>query len=260
MHAVNLANGDCSASAVCEGLIAVVVEVNDVADRLAEVAEALRQSQIATVAALSTGEPLPRPDLLLLSYTGCFTFMKWFELIRQKYDCETVMLHVPYQGEGKVTQSMRDYVVKQLKENVIPTLEKVSGVKFDIDRLRENLKKSIKAEGNLVRVLQMAKAKPSPIDAYFGGIYYIGPIFSAFRGTTEATQFYATLREQYVDLFANNPAYGAVASIITPGRMARKVTNRLAAGTGNKVGDGVSNVALGGDEPRPARSRTIALR
>ena len=27
-----------------------------------------------------TGEPLPRPDLLLLSYTGCFTFMKWFEL------------------------------------------------------------------------------------------------------------------------------------------------------------------------------------
>ena len=59
-----------------------------------------------------TGEALPTPDVLLLSYTGCFTFMKWFELIRQKYDCETVMLHVPYQGEGKITQSMRDYVVK----------------------------------------------------------------------------------------------------------------------------------------------------
>ncbi|HEU4403097.1 MAG TPA: 2-hydroxyacyl-CoA dehydratase, partial [Candidatus Polarisedimenticolia bacterium] len=26
-----------------------------------------------------TGQPLPPPDLLLLSYTGCFTFMKWFE-------------------------------------------------------------------------------------------------------------------------------------------------------------------------------------
>ena len=25
-----------------------------------------------------TGEKLPNPDLLLLSYTGCFTFMKWF--------------------------------------------------------------------------------------------------------------------------------------------------------------------------------------
>ena len=27
------------------------------------------------------GRPLPDPDLLLLSYTGCFTFMKWFELL-----------------------------------------------------------------------------------------------------------------------------------------------------------------------------------
>ncbi len=81
-----------------------------------------------------TGDPLPRPDVLLLSYTGCFTFMKWFELIRHKYGCETVMLHVPYQGEGKISPNMRDYVVKQLKETVIPTLERISGVKFDIDR------------------------------------------------------------------------------------------------------------------------------
>src|SRR5574338_843007 len=28
-----------------------------------------------------TGTKLPEPDLLLLSYTGCFTFMKWFELL-----------------------------------------------------------------------------------------------------------------------------------------------------------------------------------
>ena len=30
---------------------------------------------------------------------------------------------------------MRRYVVNQLKEEVIPMLEQVSGVKFDIDRL-----------------------------------------------------------------------------------------------------------------------------
>jgi benzoyl-CoA reductase subunit B len=29
-----------------------------------------------------TGTRLPKPDLLLLSYTGCYTFMKWFELLR----------------------------------------------------------------------------------------------------------------------------------------------------------------------------------
>ena len=141
-----------------------------------------------------TGEVLPRPDVLLLSYTGCFTFMKWFELIRHKYGCETVMLHVPYQGEGKIAPNMREYVVKQLKENVIPTLERISGVKFDIDRLRQYMRESQKAEEDLVAVLQSAKHRPSPIDGYFGAVYYIGPIFTAFRGTPEASEYYRVLR------------------------------------------------------------------
>ena len=143
-----------------------------------------------------TGQHLPDPDLLLLSYTGCFTFMKWFELLRHEYKCETAMLHVPYQGDGRITDNMRSYVVKQLKEEVIPKLEKTSGVKFDIDRLRENLRESARAEDNLVWVLHSAKNKPSPIDAYFGGIYYVGPIFSAFRGTPDATEYYRLLREE----------------------------------------------------------------
>jgi benzoyl-CoA reductase subunit B len=139
------------------------------------------------------GKPMPRPDVLLLSYTGCFTFMKWFELVRDEYKCPTVMLHVPYQGDGKVTDNMRKYIVRQLKDEVIPTLEKVSGVKFDIDRLREYMRESARAEDHLVPVLQSAKLKPTPIDAYFGSVYYIGPIFTAFRGTPDATEYYRLL-------------------------------------------------------------------
>ncbi|MBK6686862.1 MAG: benzoyl-CoA reductase subunit B [Deltaproteobacteria bacterium] len=142
------------------------------------------------------GKPLPKPDVLLLSYTGCFTFMKWFELVREQYQCPTIMLQVPYQGDGQITQNMRDYIVKQLKEEVIPTLEKVSGVKFDIDRLREHLAASAKAEDDLVWVLETGKLKPSPIDAYFGGVYYIGPIFTAFRGTQDAIDYYRLLRQE----------------------------------------------------------------
>ena len=148
------------------------------------------------------GKPLPSPDLLLLSYTGCFTFMKWFELLRDQYGCETVMLQVPYEGDGKITKNMRDYVVKQLKQEVIPALERVSGVKFDIDRLREYLRNSAKAEDDLVWVLQSAKNKPSPIDAYFGGVYYIGPIFTAFRGTTDAVEYYQLLRKEIEERLA----------------------------------------------------------
>ena len=149
------------------------------------------------------GKKYPDPDVLLLSYTGCFTFMKWFELLREQYKCETIMLHTPYMGDGKITPNMTEYMVKQLKEEVIPKLERISGVKFDIDRLREYLKRSSKAEDNLVHVLQTAKSKPSPIDAYFGGIYYIGPIFGAFRGTQDAIDYYQFLREEVEERLAS---------------------------------------------------------
>jgi benzoyl-CoA reductase subunit B len=149
------------------------------------------------------GKPLPTPDLLLLSYTGCFTFMKWFELVRDEYGCETAMLHVPYQADGVITDNMRKFVVTQLKEHIIPTLERVSGVKFDIDRLRGYLTQSAKAEDNLVKVLQSAKNKPSPIDAYFGGVYYCGPIFTAFRGSEQTTSYYEALRSEVDERLEN---------------------------------------------------------
>jgi benzoyl-CoA reductase subunit B len=174
------------------------------------------------------GKPIPPPDLLLLSYTGCFTFMKWFELLRDEFGCETVMLHIPYEGDGIVTEHMRDYVVKQLKDEVIPVLERVSGVKFDIDRLREYLRKSAAAEDDLVWVLQSAKNKPSPIDAFFGGVFYIGPAFTAFRGTDEAIDYYVQLRAEIEDRLARG------AGPITPeGEMGPEKYRLVVEGTPN---------------------------
>jgi benzoyl-CoA reductase subunit B len=149
-----------------------------------------------------TGKKVPDPDLLLLSYTGCFTFLKWFEILQREYECPVVMLHVPYQGDGKITDSMKKYVVDQLREKVIPVLEDVSGVAYDEDRLREQLARSAQAEDDLVWVLQSAKQRPSPIDAYFGGVYYIGPIFTAFRGTEDAVEYYRELRAEVEERLA----------------------------------------------------------
>ncbi len=143
-----------------------------------------------------TGEKMPPPDVLLLSYTGCFTFMKWFELLREKYRCATAMLHVPYMPDGVVTKEARDYVVQQLRDVIIPALEKASGKKYDEERLRAMLRLSAKAEDDLVAVLESAKHRPSPIDSYFGGVYYIGPLFTAFRGTQDAVDYYRELREE----------------------------------------------------------------
>jgi benzoyl-CoA reductase subunit B len=92
--------------------------------------------------------------------------------------------------------------VGQLREVVIPALEKVSGRRYDEDRLKQNLARSAQAEEDLVWVLQSAKNVPSPIDAYFGGIYYLGPIFSAFRGTTDAVDYYRALRGEVAERLA----------------------------------------------------------
>jgi benzoyl-CoA reductase subunit B len=141
-----------------------------------------------------TGEKLPAPDVLLLSYTGCFTFMKWFEILREQYGCPVLMLHVPYQGDGAITNEMRRYVVDQLRNSVVPALEKIAGKKLDEAELSRRLALSARAENDLVAVWESGKKRPSPVDGYFGGVYYVGPIFSAFRGTEEAAGYYAELR------------------------------------------------------------------
>jgi benzoyl-CoA reductase subunit B len=128
--------------------------------------------------------------------------MKWFELLREEYDCPVAMMHVPYQPEGRITPAMRDYVVTQLKKEIIPTLEQISGRAYDEDKLREHLRLAAAAEDDLVWVLQSARHRPSPIDAYFGAVYYVGPIFSAFRGTEAAVDYYRALRAEIADRIA----------------------------------------------------------
>ncbi len=143
-----------------------------------------------------SGTKLPKPDLLLLSYTGCYTFMKWFELLREEYDCPCVFLHVPYQGDGVMEPAHREYMLKQIKEQVIPALEKATGRAYDEEKLKHHLALSAQAEDDLVAVLQAGKMVPGPIDGYFGTGYYVGPIFSAFRGTQEGVDYYKALRAE----------------------------------------------------------------
>ena len=112
------------------------------------------------------------------------------------------MLHVPYQGDGRFTPEMRAYVVAQLRSEVVPKLEAVTGRKLDEAKLEEALARSAQAEDDLVWVLESAKHRPSPIDAYFGGVYYIGPIFTAFRGTEAAVDYYRMLRAEIAERLA----------------------------------------------------------
>lgn len=144
-----------------------------------------------------TGQQLPPPDILLLSYTGCFVFMKWFENLRHLYpNTEIAMLHIPYLENGKIEPRAITYVKDQLEKKVIPIFERVSGQKFDSNKLGAKLELAAKAEDLLVDIFDSARHRPSPIDAYFGGVYYIGPIFTAFRGSQDCVDYYRELKEE----------------------------------------------------------------
>jgi benzoyl-CoA reductase subunit B len=103
------------------------------------------------------------------------------------------LLHTPYQEHSEITPEMTAYMVKQLKEEVIPKMEKVSGNKFDEEKLKKILGQSAESGELIYKIFDSTKHRPSPIDAYFAGVYYIGPINIGFRGTSQATEYYKEL-------------------------------------------------------------------
>jgi len=144
-----------------------------------------------------TGQKIPEPDVLLLSYTGCFTFLKWFETLKREYpNAKVIMVHTPYQENAEMTPEMTQYMVKQFKEEVIPQMEEVTGIKYDEAKLQEHLRLSARAEDLMAEIFETTKHKPSPIDAYFAGVYYIGPINIGFRGTQKAVDYYEELLKE----------------------------------------------------------------
>ncbi len=101
------------------------------------------------------------------------------------------MLHVPYQGRRP--HHRRHAHVRRRPAARRRSSRRSSGspaARYDEDRLRDAAGRSAaKAEDDLVWVLRVrARTRPRPIDAYFGGVYYIGPIFTAFRGTQDAVR------------------------------------------------------------------------
>ena len=141
-----------------------------------------------------TGQKIPEPDVLLLSYTGCFTFLKWFETLKREYpNAKVIMVHTPYQENAEMTPEMTEYMVKQFTEEVIPQFEEVTGIKYDEEKLKKHLELAKEAEDWITKIFDTTKHKPSPIDAYFAGVYYIGPINIGFRGTEKAVEYYKEL-------------------------------------------------------------------
>jgi benzoyl-CoA reductase subunit B len=88
----------------------------------------------------------------------------------------------------------RRYVRAQLDE-LIPVLERISGVPFDIDLLRENMAHANAMSRGWARVLEVNRAVPAPFNALTDGTIYLG-VANCLRGTPEGARYFDELVEE----------------------------------------------------------------
>jgi benzoyl-CoA reductase subunit B len=148
------------------------------------------------------GGTIPKPSLIVCNFVGCNVYIKWFEHCAAMMDVPMVMLDIPFMREAAPSTDDIKYVTAQLQE-MIRQCEELTGKKFDIDRLREILGYSARAERGWAAVKSFCKHRPAPFDCYFDMINMMGPI-NALRGTREAAEFFERSVEIYEQMVAQN--------------------------------------------------------
>jgi benzoyl-CoA reductase/2-hydroxyglutaryl-CoA dehydratase subunit BcrC/BadD/HgdB len=131
----------------------------------------------------------PKPDVLVFNTNQCRDVQDWFNFYGEEYDVPVIGVH-SYVGVQEVEDSHVKSIAKQMRD-LIPTLERVTGATFDIDRLKAAVRLSRECSDLWKQVLDTAAAKPSPI-TFFDGTTLMGAAVVG-RGTQAANDCYRTL-------------------------------------------------------------------
>ncbi len=144
---------------------------------------------------------IPKPSLAVYT-NACNTYVKWAEIWERMYHIPIFTLDVPgSRAAGKETwpgnpdfENDKRYVAAQIKE-LIALCEEVSGVKFDIDKLRETMRHANDMSRAWKRVLELNKNKPSVFNALTDGTVYLG-VANGFRGTAAGSAYFRNVVEE----------------------------------------------------------------
>src|SRR3990172_7917620 len=112
---------------------------------------------------------IPKPDLLVCNYSGCNTFIKWFEALSEFYGAPLYLLDIPYVRGDKASPSDVDYVVAQLRE-LAEVGGKVTGVPYEEAQLSARLERARRAAGLWAGNLELATHRPPPLPSYFHSV------------------------------------------------------------------------------------------
>jgi benzoyl-CoA reductase subunit B len=144
---------------------------------------------------------IPKPAIAVLT-NACNTYIKWGEIWERMYGMPAYVLDVPgSRADGLVTlrghadfENDRRYVAAQLRE-LIGVLERTTGRRFDVDRLRENLLHANAMNVGWKRVLELNRSRPSLFNALSDGTIYLG-VSNGFRGSPEGARYFTELVEE----------------------------------------------------------------
>ena len=132
---------------------------------------------------------VPKADLLLFNNNQCREVQDWFGFYARQWNVPFIGVNSP-RVLDEVKESHLNVVVSQIKD-LIPTLEEVSGNKFDIDKLREVVRLSKECTIRWRRVLEYAANIPAPM-TFFDHCIHMAPAV-ILRGKQEALDYYDNL-------------------------------------------------------------------
>jgi benzoyl-CoA reductase subunit B len=144
---------------------------------------------------------MPRADIAIVS-NMCSTFIKWGEIWARLLKTPIFVLDLPGQraanwqvrpGDAQHVADSR-WIEAQFRD-LIEKCEKITGKRFDMDRLAEVEEHVNKMMFHWNNVMALNRVCPAPYNAMLDGLTYIG-IMNVYRGTPEGVEFMRRLEEQ----------------------------------------------------------------
>ncbi len=105
---------------------------------------------------------LPGNSFFVTSSSPCDSTRISYPILQKMFECPMLYLDAPFRYDREAVR----YYASQLKEQLIPFLETVTGRKLDIDRFREVITESNKAYEHLVDVHDTYKVLPAPHNGF----------------------------------------------------------------------------------------------
>ena len=144
-------------------------------------------------------DSVPKPDVLVYNTNQCRDVQDWFKWYGEKFNAPVIGVHT-HRNVGDVTEAHIASIAKQMEALVEP-LEKVSGKKFEMAKLKEAVRLSRDCSDIWKKILDTAAAVPAPL-TFFDGTTLMGPAVVG-RGTQKALDVFEKLLAELEERIKN---------------------------------------------------------